>query len=164
VGVIPSNNPSDLIFDPDGNLLLTVLGLTYPPDTPGGILKYSLAGGDPLENLVSGVLGIGAIAWIAPVDAIAGDFDGNGTVAANDYAKWNNDFGKLVAKGSGADGNGDGIVDAADYTVWRDHLGATIGTAAVAANTTVPEPSSLLLAAVCLLTTIGGRINRRGSG
>jgi hypothetical protein len=160
-----TNSPSDIIFDPDGNLALGVLGLTYPPTTPGAILKYGLDGGDPLdESFVSGVLGIGAIAWIAPEDAIAGDFDGNQMVEPADYTKWKNDFGKFVAKGGGGDGNGNGIVDAADFTVWRDGLGHSLGSGAGSiARITVPEPSSLLLAALCLLPLAGGRMIRRGS-
>jgi hypothetical protein len=55
--------------------------------------------------------------------AVAGDYDGNGTVGPSDYTKWRTDFGTSVASGSGADGNNNGVVDGADYTVWRDRLG-----------------------------------------
>jgi len=162
-----TNSPSDIIFDPDGNLALGVLGLTFPPSTPGAILKYGLDGGDPLDDsFVNDVLGIAAIAWIRSADAVAGDYDGNGELEAADYAKWSDDFGKRVAPGGGADGNNDGYVDAADYTVWRDAAGNPPIAAGAASNAAIaaPEASTLLLAAVCLMSLAGVRMSRRGSG
>lgn len=74
-----------------------------------------------------------------------GDYDGNGTIEANDYNVWKANFGTANVD---ADGNGNGIVDAADYTIWRDHLGQTVGSGSSGASpSTVPEPSSL----ICLL-------------
>ncbi len=67
--------------------------------------------------------------------ALAGDYNGSGTVDEADYGVWKTNFSALVAAGSGADGNGDGFVDAADYTVWRNNLGAMLpgaGAASVA--------------------------------
>ena len=115
----PTNSPSDIIFDEDGNLVLGMLGLTYPPDNRGALLRYDLDG-NLIETIAEGLYGIGALAWIPSADAITGDYDSDGVVNDRDYDKWTADYGKWVAKGGGADGNGDGIVDAADYTVWRD--------------------------------------------
>lgn len=142
----PSNNPSDIMFDADGNLLVGVLGITYPPTTPGAILRYDLEG-NLLETVVESVLGISSLAWIPAEDAIPGDYDSNGTVEIADYNKWSADFGKWVALGAGADGNGDGIVNAADYAVWRDNFPPPIVTGAA-----VPEPTSYVL----LFLTIAG--------
>ena len=52
-----------------------------------------------------------------------GDYDGDGSVATDDFALWKSTFGSAVDLL--ADGNGNGIVDAADYTVWRNHLSST---------------------------------------
>jgi hypothetical protein len=82
---------------------------------------------------------------------LAGDFDRNGSVNGDDYAKWTSTFGSTVTFLSGADGNGNGQIDAADYTVWRDHFIPPAGGAA--ASVAVPEPSSnnyVIVAAVLL--------------
>jgi hypothetical protein len=89
----------------------------------------------------------GSIAWIKPADAVAGDFDGNGTVGPEDYVKWQTDFGKLVAHGGGADGNGDGVVDAADYVPWRI---AQIAGSGASRSQSVPEPAAAMVAVMAL--------------
>ena len=119
-----SNFPSDLGFDQDGNIVLAVLGYTNPPDNRGQLLRFDLDGNPLGTPVVDGAPTLSSVAWIKSVDAIAGDFDGDGEVDAADYSKWKSDFGKWVAKGGGADGNGNGIVDAADYTVWRNNFGS----------------------------------------
>lgn len=71
--------------------------------------------------------------------AIPGDFDGNGTVDANDLALWQNGFG--ISSGAAAgdgDADGDSDVDGLDFLTWqRNHTQA----AAVA----VPEPLTAAL-------------------
>ncbi|WP_442484443.1 S8 family serine peptidase [Aeoliella sp. SH292] len=88
-----------------------------------------------------------------PVTPVTGDYDGSGTVDADDYTLWKNAFGGSVTPGTGADGNGDGIVNLADYTVWRDNLGAT----SALSTQSVPEPSTLLILAVVLGFWIPGQ-------
>jgi hypothetical protein len=59
--------------------------------------------------------------------------------------------------------NGNGIVDAATNSVWRDHLGASLGLstgASFAATAAVPEPATIVLAAVALLVILA-HIRRR---
>jgi hypothetical protein len=155
----PTNSPSDIVFDEDGNLVLGLLGLTYPPDNRGALLRYDLDG-NLIETMTSsGRFGIGALAWIKSADAITGDFDSDGDIDNFDYAKWKADFGKWVAVGGGADGNGNGVVDAGDYTVWRDALpGVFDGSAAGSA---VPEPSSAAFAMLGLLLALGQRTRSR---
>lgn len=136
----PSNNPSDIAFDPQGNLLVAVLGINYPPNTPGAILRYDLEG-NLLDEVVENVYGVTSLLWIPAEDAIVGDYDTDGDVDSADYAKWRSDFGKWVAPGGGSDGNTSGIVNAADYVIWRDHLVTHIHEA-----TAVPEPTAWVIA------------------
>jgi DNA-binding beta-propeller fold protein YncE len=151
--LVPSNNPSDLNFDENGNVLVSTLGLTIPPDNRGAILRYALDG-TPLAPLAEDLEPVGAIAWTRSPKTLVGDFDGDGDVDPDDYDKWKSDFGKWVAAGNGADGNGDGIVNAADYTVWRNNLSGSqdLGHAAG-----VPEPSAGLLAMIGLMLALGTR-------
>jgi len=151
--LVPSNNPSDIDFDEDGNILISVLGLTSPPDNRSALLRYTLDG-TPLAPLAEGLEPVGAIAWTPSLKTLAGDYDGDDDVDSDDYSEWKLDFGKWVAAGNGADGNGNGIVDAADYTVWRNNLGVgpSSGFAASA-----PEPSTSLLVIVGMMLALGAR-------
>jgi hypothetical protein len=143
-----SNFPSDMAWGPDGNLMLAVLGLTNPlmggANDRGAVLRFDPSGILQEDDSFTGLTPISSVAWIAAAGAIAGDYDGNGSVQEGDFDKWRLDFGKLVAPGSGADGNGNGIVDAADYTYWRDILSA-LGSGAGAGAAAVPEPSASVL-------------------
>lgn len=154
----PTNSPADIIFDEDGNLVLGILGLTYPPDNRGALLRYDLDG-TLLETITDGVPGVGALAFIKPAGAIAGDYNGDGQVGTADYDKWSADFGKWVARGGGADGDGNGIVDAADYTIWRDALPGVLDGAGAAAA--VPEPSMIMFAVFGAFIAAGGRARSR---
>jgi hypothetical protein len=146
VATFPTNSPSQIIFDEDGNLVLALLGLTNTPDDDGALLRYGLDG-TFLETISSNLPGIGGLVFIKPADAIAADYNSDGEVDENDYLKWKSDYGKWVAKGGGADGNGDGVVDAADYTVWRNNLPGEILAEGAAF---VPEPATATLLAMYL--------------
>jgi DNA-binding beta-propeller fold protein YncE len=146
---IPSNSPSGIAFDPDGNVILSVLGFTGPPgENSGTLIRYDLTGNiidpdndmTPNEPIASGLEPIGGIAWTPSLKTLAGDYDGDNTVGPADYAKWRADFGNFVAPGNGADGNVNGIVDAADFVLWRNASSSGVGTVAA-----VPEPTALLL-------------------
>lgn len=145
---VASNNPSDIDFDSEGNVIISVLGLTSPPDNRGAILRYSLEG-TLLSPLAENLEPLGAIAWTPAASTAAGDYNADGNVDEADLAKWQAAFGKWVAAGNGADGNGNGIVDAADFTVWRD-----IYSPPVPAATAVPEPATTFLLACGILSLI----------
>jgi hypothetical protein len=160
--VPPTNFPSDLSFDQDGNVMLAVLGPTViPHEDRGQILRYALAEGSvagvPLTPLAEEYPPFSSAIWIASPNASPGDFNSDDVVDLDDYQKWKADYGKWVAKGGGADGNADGVVNSADYSVWRNAISGSAGTG----SAIVPEPSSLLsiLLAACLLT--GGLRTRK---
>jgi hypothetical protein len=148
--VAPPNThfPSDITFDPDGNLVISVLGAPNPPaPTEGALWRYDLNGNiidpdndaTPDEPIVTGIEPIGGIDYTPSPKTLAGDYNGDNTVNAADYAKWRTDHGKFVAQGNGADGNANRIVDAADYVIWRKAAASGFGTV----NASIPEPISL---------------------
>lgn len=154
----PSDNPSDIIYDGDGNLIVAVLGPTaptFPPDPPtqtyGTLLEFDLEGGDPIRTILSNQTPFSSVAWIKAVDAIPGDYNSNGFVNTADYAKWQADFGKTVAKGGGADGSGNGLIDAADYVLWRKMIPVTPPDDSGG----VPEPTTAALVLLVSLLTLG---------
>ena len=69
----------------------------------------------------------------APCLLLAGDYNLDGWVSADDYAAW---FNHYSGSGGWADGdwNGDGVVDATDYSFWFNNYGASGG------SFSVPEP------------------------
>jgi hypothetical protein len=80
---------------------------------------------------------------------IVGDYNGNGKVYAADYTVWRDTLNASVANGTGADGSGNGVIDQTDYDLWKANFGD--GGPGVGASV-VPEPSSLLVAIVPLIT------------
>ena len=98
--------------------------------------------------------------------ALAGDYNGSGTVDQSDLGVWQANFGGTMFAGVGADGNGDGTVDAADYVLWRKNLGATLtpGTAAAVDTTfspvgqTVVAESSAVSSALKEVAVPGGTV------
>jgi hypothetical protein len=121
-----------------GTIYYTTDGVT-DPRAIGGAVNPSAAvkqytGGVPISGAttVMARLRTASGQWSGLVEAtfstvaLAGDYNGNGSVDQADYGVWRAGFGSAVTPGSGADGNGNGAVDAADYTVWRDNLGATL--------------------------------------
>lgn len=141
-----TNYPSDIAFDQDGNVVLAVLGPTNPPDNRGQILRYALAEGSVAGTLVDTLVDtyppLSSLAWIRSANAIPGDYNSDGQVNTSDFAKWQSNFGKWVAKGGGADGTGDGVVDAADYVFWRNLVAGGSGPSVIL---TVPEPVAIHL-------------------
>lgn len=86
---------------------------------------------------------------------LAGDYNRDGQVDPLDYALWKTSYGNTVAAGAGADGNLDGRIDAADYLVWRNHFDTGQSAQGLAPATAVPEPTSVVLAAL-VVALLGG--------
>ncbi len=78
---------------------------------------------------------------------LVGDYNGDSFVNAADYTVWRDSLGENVTAGSGADGSGDGIINQADYNTWTEHYAETDS---VSQSSTVPEPTSGLMAGLLL--------------
>lgn len=78
--------------------------------------------------------------------AVAGDYNGDGTVNISDYTVWRNNLGASDESAfKPGTGNGGGI-DASDYTFWKERFGNTAGSGSLAnAASQVPEPSTFIL-------------------
>ena len=85
----------------------------------------------------------------AHVLRIAGDYNLDGVVGAEDYNVWKADFGATGMQD--ADGNNDLVVDEADYTVWRDNLGASVGSGGTASATPEPAAATMLVLGLALV-------------
>ncbi|TWT36209.1 Quinoprotein glucose dehydrogenase B precursor [Posidoniimonas corsicana] len=125
--------------DPDG----TVQNIESLLD-PGNDIFIPTSFGEDADGNVYVIARGGGVFRIDTSIQIPGDYDGSGTVDADDYAEWRSRYGQ--SGGLAADGNGDGVVDAADYTVWRDNLGRT-STAPTAAAAPEPAAAALLMLA-----------------
>jgi hypothetical protein len=82
------------------------------------------------------------------------DFDRDGHVDGADFLLWQRQLGSTVAAGSGADGNSDTHVDGLDLAIWKGGFGSSTA-ATTGAGVAVPEPSSLLTAALGGLLLLG---------
>jgi cytochrome c peroxidase len=102
-----------------------------------------------------------------PFVNLPGDYDGDGVVTTSDYIVWRKSVGDTISLV--ADGNGDHKVDNGDYDIWRQNLGKTwqslaTGSGSAFGNTSVPEPTSLALAAIAVIFGLNSRrIARRAS-
>jgi cytochrome c peroxidase len=99
-----------------------------------------------------------------PFAILAGDYNGDGTVDADDYTVWKANFGDTTLLV--ADGNGDGRVDAADYTVWRSSVGATwqdlaFGAGGGSLASGVPEPAGATLLCIAFAAGLAAYRQRR---
>ncbi len=92
---------------------------------------------------------------------VAGDFDGDRRVDGNDFLFWQQYNGSTVEAGFGADSNGDLKVDGADLNAWKNAFGTASTAAAAPASVGVPEPSTLLTAAVGGIVLLGCWLAKR---
>jgi hypothetical protein len=81
---------------------------------------------------------------------LAGDYNRDGVVDNADYAVWRKSYGLYATAYDGADGDGSGTIDDGDYDVWAAHFGDVAAGAGGIASNAVPEPASILLAAITL--------------
>lgn len=95
----------------------------------------------------------GSVVFGAVAQGLAGDIDGDGTVAFADFLILSGQFGTMVPAGTGGDLDGDGNVAFADFLILSGNFGTS------AAVSAVPEPTGFALLGIGLL---GGLLRRRG--
>lgn len=115
----------------------------------GGQLLYTLQLPGSLDN--DGNLDADEFLRFSLADNPSADFSGDGIVDATDLAIWQAALGQSPA----GDADGDGDTDGFDFLAWQRQL---TGAAAVASQTAVPEPSTLLL---LFLATLASTTNSR---
>ena len=90
-----------------------------------------------------------------PSATVDGDFDGDGAVTAADYTKWQDNFGNPDESVINSAGDGLNGVDQIDYTVWKSNFQPGVGT--VSGASAVPEPSSLMLTLLIVVSMLAAR-------
>jgi hypothetical protein len=112
-------------YAPSDPFLVILDNDVYEDDYPGQILAGALA----INNAA----------------LLAGDYNHDDRVDAEDYAVWRKTLGSTTALA--ADGSGNQHVDQADFGVWRQNFGATVAGSGLAIGD-VPEPNGWVLAVV----------------
>ncbi len=87
------------------------------------------------------------------VVTVPGDYNNNGIVDAADYSKWRDNLGAATEASINNNGDGGGVT-ASDYTYWKTRFGNTSGAGAGSVTAAVPEPASMLLVSVAILSSM----------
>ncbi len=138
-------------FTADGYQQATATSLAYASLASYAVFE-DITGDDFVLDIFRQEGNRGALAGlqiIANTTSLSGDYNGDGTVDAADYTVWRDTVGSPTDRR--ADGDGDDTVDEDDFAIWKTHFGETAGSGSIlATSTTVPEPSTGLLALVTL--------------
>ena len=145
----PDEDVFSTVFDLDG-VVLSVNPLGEVADGSSfRIVEADTVTGTPIVategwsfDAASGSLVFGEVS-----SGIAGDIDGDGSVAFADFLILSNSFGQTVEAGTLGDIDGDGSVAFADFLVLSNNFGQS------AAAVAVPEPTGLELLAIPALKT-----------
>jgi hypothetical protein len=89
---------------------------------------------------------------IPDLPSLPGDYNNDGFINAADYTAWRNHLGEPDESGIHFGGDGGGVTHS-DYTWWKEHYGnpgsgGATGLSSAGPSTDVPEPASLVLAAL----------------
>ena len=83
-----------------------------------------------------------------------GDFNGDGSVDAADFAVWRDSLGQ-TGSGLAADADQNGKIDTEDYNLWKQLFGSQYAAAGGGSIASVPEPGSTLLALFARFSCLG---------
>ncbi|WP_442482424.1 LamG-like jellyroll fold domain-containing protein [Aeoliella sp. SH292] len=158
---------------------LDVTGATFDFSAVGALangtyefLSYGSLSGNPASIVFQGlpatlsVIHNAALGTFSLVGSsggeLIGDYNGDGFVNLADYTVWRDTLGATGA-GLAADANGDQIVDGLDYGLWKSNFGRSSGSVSALAGNAVPEPSTMLMTGLVLLTAVAasGALRRR---
>jgi len=104
------------------------------------------------------------LATIPPLTTRQGDVDEDGDVDGADFLLWQRQLGATGTPFDGADSDGNGVVDAADLGHWRMNFGWPVSAnsgAVDSAQSPAPEPTSILLSALCVAPLVARFVSRR---
>ena len=117
------------------------------------------SGADHISNLLDG-MGLLRVATFVVPPLLIGDYNSNGVVDAADYTVWRNNLNSGFVLNNRDPANM-GNVSQADYASWKSNFGATLaGLGSLASQASVPEPSTLMLAALMLFSAVGDVVRR----
>lgn len=89
--------------------------------------------------------------FLAGLESLVGDFDGDGDVDNDDLAQWEGDY----AANGDSDADGDGLTTGLDFLLWQENYTGSLNP--LAAATSVPEPSAVVLMMALLLSLLNWR-------
>jgi len=135
------------------NIDVDAAGNVYVTDNITEKLRVFSPGGNTLATTSSnGTFNLAALAA-----GLAGDFNSDGKVDAGDYATWR----KNSSNGSLPNDNGL-TTQAGRYSLWRSSFGTPGSGSASLGGGAVPEPSTVGLALIGMLSVLAGRRRRIG--
>jgi len=134
----------DLVFDEwwTSEDLATALAGEASLDGFNGEYEITVTVGG-IERVLTATLGDDGLVLDVVLPILPADFDTDGDVDADDLAAWQAGFASGTTRAAG-DADGNGIVDGGDFLQWQRQFGIVTTSSALA---TVPEPSTLVLAA-----------------
>ena len=149
-----NSNQAFTLVDADGVLnfdptAFTVDASDFDADLMGGMFSVGVDGGDLVLN------------FMAAMQRLAGDANGDGSVTIADFAILRANFGTSGSSFEMGDFNEDGSVTIADFAILRANFGTTVSSAELAEAdawaASVPEPAALGLLAAAGLSLVRRR-------
>jgi len=139
----------------DSNTMLPVAepdewDLTWTTFTSAVVDTVRMAFGNNAHGALDEIR-IGATWADVAVDAMPGDFNGDGVVDGADFLHWQRGFGTTNANPSDGDANDDGVVDESDLSIWKSQFGTiAASSSSTEGSLAVPEPGAWTLVLIAL--------------